>query len=239
MTTEVLLRLENLLDKVRNPVTPYMETVSSILMFIILVAGLLNVFLGFRLMRFWMVLGSMAVGLVAGVAGGWWMDFTKSTMLGMGIALGLVLAVLSFFVYNWGIFVLGLGIGCTLSVYVIHPTSSLTFFLCVLLGIGVGILGMKFSREIIILGTSVLGGLMAGLALSEIGGLSRSEGPLGIPYGLLFAFAIAVLGVLIQFATNQKTEDEEEEETEDSRNQDFSHGGGTIHRDEFGRKYRE
>ncbi|MDO5335835.1 MAG: DUF4203 domain-containing protein [Eubacteriales bacterium] len=233
MLSQLLLKLENLMLKIQNPTSPEMEMAIKVLVGGLLVVGLLNVFLGFRLMRFWMIMGSLCMGAAAGIVGGWWLELPNIVSLCIGAGLGVGLAVLSFFVYNWGVFVLGMGMGCVISIYIIHPTSSLSFFLCLLLGVGVGVLGMKFSRGILILGTSVIGGLLAGICGAYLGGLSDIPGPLGIPYGVLLGAGIAALGVLIQFATNPSENEEENEEKEKPQTQ------GKIRRDEFGRKYRE
>ena len=67
--------------------------------------------------------------------------------------LGIVLAVVSFLIYRAGIFVLGFGIGITLSIYLVHPTSSFSFFLCILIGVGLGVLAMRYAKGVIIVGT--------------------------------------------------------------------------------------
>lgn len=232
MLSQLLVKFENLMLKIQNPTSPEMEMAVMVFAGGLLILGLLNVFLGFRLMRFWMMIGSLCMGAAAGIGGGWWFGLSNTVSLCIGAGLGIALAVLSFFVYNWGVFVLGMGMGCVLSIYIIHPTSSLSFFICLLLGVGVGILGMKFSRGILILGTSIIGGLLAGLCGAYLGGLSEVPGPLGIPYGVLLGAGAAALGVLIQFATNPEEEEEPEERKEPQN-------GGKIRRDEFGRKYRE
>ena len=92
--------------------------------------------------------------------------------------MGIVLAIVSFLVYRAGIFVLGFGIGISLSIYLIHPTSSFSFFLCILIGVGLGALAMRYAKGVIIIGTSVLGGVLAGLSIAQMGGLAQ------FPYGI-------------------------------------------------------
>lgn len=122
---------------------------------------------------------------------------------------GIVLAIVSFLVYRAGIFVLGFGIGISLSIYLIHPTSSFSFFLCILIGVGLGALAMRYAKGVIIIGTSVLGGVLAGLSIAQMGGLAQ------FPYGIGMAVGIALLGMLIQFAINKDRDEEEESEDED------------------------
>lgn len=71
--------------------------------------------------------------------------------------------------------------------------------------------------------TSLIGGIMAGVSLAQLGNLAD------IPYGLGMSVGFAVLGMLIQFAINKPVSDEEDEETVDEesteqiyrRNQDL------------------
>ena len=70
-------------------------------------------------------------------------------------------------------------------------------------------LAMKQAREVLIIGTSLLGGAMAGFSAAKLGGLAD------IPYGLGLSAGFALLGMLIQFATNRRKDDDEEEEYEE------------------------
>ena len=129
-------------------------------------------------------------------------------IVGAMAGLGIVLAIVSFLVYRAGIFVLGFGIGISLSIYLVHPTSSFSFFLCILVGVGLGILAMRYAKGVIIIGTSILGGVLAGFSIAKIGGLEQ------LPYGIGMAVGIALLGMLIQFAINKDRYDDDDEEDE-------------------------
>lgn len=93
--------------------------------------------------------------------------------------------------------------------YLVHPTSSFSFFLCILVGVGLGILAMRYAKGVIIIGTSILGGVLAGVSIAKIGGLEQ------FPYGVGMAVGIALLGMLIQFAINKDHYDDDDEEDED------------------------
>ena len=60
--------------------------------------------------------------------------------------------------------------------------------------------------------TSLIGGIMAGVSLAQLGNLED------IPYGLGMSVGFAVLGMLIQFAINKPVSDEENEEPVDEEN---------------------
>lgn len=130
-------------------------------------------------------------------------------MLIAALAAGVVFAVIAFLIYKAGVFILAAGIGWAASIYFLHPTSSAVFFACILIGVALGSMAVKYCREVLIVATSLIGGIMAGVSLAQLGNLAD------IPYGLGMSVGFAVLGMLIQFAINKPVSDEEDEETVD------------------------
>ena len=180
---------------------------------IVLVFGLVNCILGYRLLRFWMMIFGFLMGAGAGFFGVYEAGASDKTIyvVVMMIA-GVVLAVISFAIFKAGIFIIGAGIGLTVTIYLIHPTTSFTFFLCLLTGVGLGFLALRYEREVIIVGTSILGGILSGFATAKLTNMEE------IPFGIIFSIGFALVGMLIQFAINRlKYEDEDEEEAENSR----------------------
>ncbi len=207
---EVLSLTEGLLDS--NLMDRFMMGIFAV----ILVFGILNCILGYRLLRFWMMLGGFLVG--AGLAfvtvHGMGVE-EKTTWLAAMVITGIIFAVIAFLIYKAGVFILAAGIGWTLSIYFLHPTTSAAFFACVLIGVALGTMAVKYCREVLIVATSLIGGLMSGISAAKLGNLAD------IPYGLGMSVGFAILGILIQLAINkpQVEEDEmdEEEELEDER----------------------
>ena len=191
----------NLLDS--DLVNRFMMAVFAV----ILVFGVLNCILGYRLLRFWMMLGGFLVGgglaLVIVHSMG---TQEKSTMMIAGLVTGVVFAVIAFLIYKAGVFILAAGIGWALSIYFLHPTSSAAFFACILIGVALGSLAVKYCREVLIVATSLIGGLMAGVSLAKLGNLAD------IPYGLGMSVGFAIIGMLIQFAINKPAADDEDDE---------------------------
>ena len=172
--------------------------------------GVLNCILGYRLLRFWMMLFGFAIGAGLGIGAAYSMNVTeKYIYAAAAIGTGVVIAVIAFLSYKIGIFILGMGIGLGLGIYFFRPTTSMVFFVCLLLGVGFGVFAMRQAREILIIGTSLLGGIMAGLSLSKLGGLPD------IPYGFGMSAGFVIFGMLIQFLTNKKRTVEYEEESDD------------------------
>ena len=67
---------------------------------------------------------------------------------------------------------------------------------------------MKYCRDVLIVATSLIGGLIAGVSLSRLGGLAE------FPYGIGLSAGFALLGMLIQFAINKPHNEEEDAEPE-------------------------
>lgn len=173
---------------------------------VILVFGVLNCILGYRLLRFWMMLGGFLVGGGLALVVVHTMGIQeKSTMLIAALAAGVVFAVIAFLIYKAGVFILAAGIGWAASIYFLHPTSSAVFFACILIGVALGSMAVKYCREVLIVATSLIGGIMAGVSLAQLGNLAD------IPYGLGMSVGFAVLGMLIQFAINKPVSEEDEE----------------------------
>ena len=83
---------------------------------VILVFGVLNCILGYRLLRFWMMLGGFLVGGGLALVVVHTMGIQeKSTMLIAALAAGAAFAVIAFLIYKAGVFILAAGIFCMYS----------------------------------------------------------------------------------------------------------------------------
>lgn len=205
---DVLQQLMNMIETTRT--VPSFSSISMIGFAVLLVFGAINCILGYRLLRFWMMLCGFIIGAGIGFGAAFSTGVTEKYMYAaFMVGAGVLLAVIVFMSYKIGIFILGAGIGIGLGIYVFHPTTSLVFFFCLLLGVGLGVLAMKWVREVLIIGTSLLGGVMAGFSAAKLGGLSD------IPYGAGLSLGFALLGMLIQFATNRRRETDDDEYDEE------------------------
>lgn len=174
---EMLQQFMNMIENTRS--IPTMTDISMIGFGVLLVFGVINCILGYRLLRFWMMLCGFIIGAGVGFGVAYSSGVTEKYMYAaIMVGIGILLAVIAFVSYKIGIFILGAGIGIGLGIYIFHPTSSLVFFFCLLLGAGLGVLAMRQAREVLIVGTSLLGGAMAGVSTAKLGGLSD------FPYGL-------------------------------------------------------
>lgn len=181
----------------------------TIIFGVLLVLGILNCVFGYRLIRFWMMVGGFFVGAVLAFICVRSMDIQDKTVWGAAVIVtGIIFAVIAFLIYKAGVFLLAAGIGWALSIYFIHPTSSAAFFACILIGIALGTLAVKYCREVLIVATSLIGGLIAGVSLGRLGDLAE------FPYGIGLSAGFALLGMLIQFAINKPHSEDENAEPE-------------------------
>ena len=188
---DILQQIMNMIENTRT--VPSISSFSMIGFTVLLIFGVINCILGYRLLRFWMMLCGFVIGAGIGFGAAYTGGVTEKYMYAVFmVGAGVLLAVIAFVSYKIGIFILGAGIGIGLGIYVFHPTTSLVFFFCLLLGVGLGVLAMKQAREVLIIGTSLLGGAMAGFSAAKLGGLAD------IPYGLGLSAGFALLGMLIQ-----------------------------------------
>lgn len=207
--TDILKNIINIAARIHDMQAD--GTLAMVFFSIVLVFGAVNCILGYRLLRFWMMIFGFLMGAGAGMFGVYEAGISSKAAYGAAMLIaGVILAVISFAIFKAGIFIIGAGIGLTLTIYVIHPTTSFTFFLCLLTGVGLGLLALRYEREVIIVGTSILGGILSGVATAKLTNMDE------IPFGIIFSIGFALVGMLIQFAINRlKYEEEEAEEEEE------------------------
>lgn len=207
---EILMRIVEIIERVKN--MEQLSMVATGAFGILLVFGILNCILGYRLLRFWMMLGGFLVGSAIGLFIASTLEVTdKTSYAGIMIVAGVILGIVAFLIYKIGVFVLSGGIGLSLSIYILHPTTSAVFFVCVLIGVGLGTLAVRYSREVIIVSTSLMGGAMAGFSMAKLGEMNE------FPYGALMSVGFALLGMLIQFAVNKPLYEQEENSEPEER----------------------
>lgn len=177
---------------------------------VLLAFGLCNCFLGYRLMRFWFFLFGAALG--GGLGYGLGISFLDDSNLALGtmVAGAVILGALAFFIYQAGIFLFCSVVGAAILTFVFRPNTSFLFFLCLLAGGVVGFLAVKFVRPIVIVTTSVQGGMSAGAALAGL--LSWGKYP-----GIALGAGIALCGILVQWATTKGKKSVHREPKEASR----------------------
>ena len=70
-------------------------------------------------------------------------------------------------------------------------------------------LALRYEREVIIVGTSILGGILSGFSTAKLAKMEE------IPFGIIFSIGFALVGMLIQFAINKPKYDDDYDDEED------------------------
>lgn len=166
------------------------------------VFALINCFFGYRMMRFW--IGSMGfiIGILAGYEGARYFVENLAICAVIAIGVGIVVAFLSFRIYQAGIFILcgllGFALFLGLGKMWFLEYGTIVMIIAAIAGIGIGVAGVLFSRPAIIITTAVSGGMAASQTIFGIFGLINETAML-IAGGIL-----AIAGVAWQFYNTGK-----------------------------------
>lgn len=172
------------------------QVVSENMMIALIVTTVIGIFLsmfGLKLIRLW----SALLGLVAGAGIGFAVTelagLEPMIVVGATIGGGIVLAFLAGFFYRFGIFLLTLLIGTYIAILFVNPQDWIFLGVCLAIGIVIALLALKFVEPIMIVVTSIIGGVLAGDAIATLAELGN---PI-FRYGIMVL--VAIVGGIIQF----------------------------------------
>ena len=108
--TGILQQIMSTMEQTRS--VSVLDSVSMIGFAALLVLGVINCVLGYRLLRFWMMLFGFLIGGGIGLGVAYTMGIQEKYMYAViMIGVGILLAVIAFLSYKVGIFIIGAGIG--------------------------------------------------------------------------------------------------------------------------------
>lgn len=166
-----------------------------------IITGAISCFLGYKLLRLWMVLG----GLLIGGYGGFYITkmYSGNTLVQVIVAVlaAIILSMISYNLYLVGVFLLCSLLGLLLSSFLLQPQSELLTLICVAIGVAAGALAVKFVRPMVILSTSFQGGVSMATGIVALAGLENNVFLGGI------ALAIGVFGCFVQFLVSVRKKD--------------------------------
>lgn len=172
------------------------QVVSENMMIALIVTTVIGIFLsmfGLKLIRLW----SALLGLVAGAGIGFAVTelagLEPMIVVGATIGGGIVLAFLAGFFYRFGIFLMALLTGVYIAILFVNPQDWIFLGVCLAIGLVIALLALKFVEPIMIVVTSILGGVLAGDAIAT---LAEFDNPI-FRYGIMVL--IAIVGGIIQF----------------------------------------
>ena len=172
------------------------QVVSENMMIALIVTTVIGIFLsmfGLKLIRLW----SALLGLVAGAGIGFAVTelagLEPMIVVGATIGGGIVLAFLAGFFYRFGIFLLALLTGTYIAILFVNPQDWIFLGVCLAIGLVIALLALKFVEPIMIVVTSIIGGVLAGDAIAT---LAEFDNPI-FRYGIMVL--VAIVGGIIQF----------------------------------------
>lgn len=172
------------------------QVVSENMMIALIITTVIGIFLsmfGLKLIRLW----SALLGLVAGAGIGFAVTelagLEPMIVVGATIGGGIVLAFLAGFFYRFGIFLLALLTGTYIAILFVNPQDWIFLGVCLAIGLVIALLALKFVEPIMIVVTSILGGVLAGDAIAT---LAEFDNPI-FRYGIMVL--VAIVGGIIQF----------------------------------------
>lgn len=172
------------------------QVVSENMMIALIVTTVIGIFLsmfGLKLIRLW----SALLGLVAGAGIGFAVTelagLEPMIVVGATIGGGIVLAFLAGFFYRFGIFLMALLTGTYIAILFVNPQDWIFLGVCLAIGLVIALLALKFVEPIMIVVTSILGGVLAGHAIAT---LAEFDNPI-FGYGIMVL--VAIVGGIIQF----------------------------------------
>ncbi|MEG2783346.1 MAG: hypothetical protein RR920_03610 [Lachnospiraceae bacterium] len=165
---------------------------------IVLAVGVLNCFFGLKLFRVWVALTGVTVGLGLGYAITTQFTEVIPIVIGVSLVVGALLGVLAFKLYLLGVVLLCWLLGTSIAAVFIKPHSWVLMIVCIMIGVVIGILAMKFVNPVAIIVTSLQGGLTAGMAIIALFGIWQQL----IGYGI--GIVAGVVGLIVQFMMESK-----------------------------------
>ena len=199
------------MNKILDIVLNYMQLMKPVgMVFAILGLVLMTIacFIGYRFHRVWIAI----VGFALGALGGWRLSllFVDNTVVEMLIAiiLGFFVAVLAVSLHKFGVFLMcmffGFGIASSVISQYMQEALMSAFVISVAIGAAIGILGIFFTKPVVIITSALYGGI-------KIADYIMMIIELRIFYYLIIGgLIIALIGLLVQiFTTRHYTLDNE------------------------------
>lgn len=181
-----------------NPVVDTLQSAmagaSQVLLAFSVVFALLNCFFGYKLIKVWAAVAGFLLGFVLGfVVALYFLENVGACAL-IGVVAGILFALAAFFVYRVGIFLFCFFQALSLCLSFIPNWPGVV--VGIIVGIALGVLAMKFLREVLIASSALGGGINASTGLFSLFGY------LGNPLLMwVVGIALAAAGGFVQWKT--------------------------------------
>lgn len=166
-----------------------------------LAIGILNCFLGYRLLKAWISLAGFYMGVLLFYALA--SHYTRDSLIQICAILvgGLFFGLVSFHIYRLGVFLLCTDIGTVLFSILLQPKSLLGFMGCLGIGVLIGLLGVAFVRPMVIVNTALGGGFSIAVSVAA---LLKRDIDTKI---LILGTVLSVVGMIVQAIVSRDQDD--------------------------------
>jgi uncharacterized membrane protein len=165
--------------------------INALIAVFLLIIGALQCFYGYKLFKFWIAVTWFIVfGLLGGIIGNSFAGDMGSTVF-FAIMFAVLGAWISFKLYLAGVFLLCGSLGFLLG-YLLTQEMALG----IIIGLVLGVLGTLFVKPVVIISTSLSGGIGVGMALAT---LLEVESSLT---RVILSIIFVILGLYVQYITN-------------------------------------
>ncbi len=193
-------------------VIPNMQTATLAAIIFSMVLSLIYCFFGYKLLRIHISFIMLVIGATIGFFIAIALNLDMQFVIAAVAVLGILLAVLGFFFYKAGLFILiALLVGTSLYSY-LHDIFTMQYIIiiCAALGVFFAILACFFVRPVVIIMTSIFGALsfsdtLIDNFLTQVALLNTVRTTEYIILGL--AAIIALFGIIFQFRSTENYED--------------------------------
>ncbi len=155
------MKLENIFDCSEISFHTLHE-IMLISMIVLAVFGIFWCFFGLKLVRFWSVLLGFAIGFGIGKSAATVFGMEPTVALVIGIAAGVVLALLGALLYRVGVFLVVWVAGSSLAYTAIYPTDLKMALVCLGIGLLAAMLTVVFAEPVTMIGTGLCGAVVLG-----------------------------------------------------------------------------
>ncbi|MEE1192682.1 MAG: hypothetical protein UHO63_10155 [Blautia sp.] len=165
------------------------------------VFAFLNCFMGYRLRKVWGCILGILVGAGAGAGAGYFILQDKIMALVCGMAGALILGLLAWLLYKFGVFFMCTGLVYFMITSMFEDPSMKQHMIAIVIGVFAGTLALGYEKQMVIGVTSICGGIGGIHLLMKM--LEKDAGAGELLLGLI----MAVIGIAVQAAPFTKGKD--------------------------------
>lgn len=169
-----------------------------------LVFALLICFFGYKFSRIFMSITGFIAGALLGYGAATQIfNLTGIPLIAVVVVAGIIIAAMASWIYLAGIFILCFFLAFMASASLLPFSGDIQFFLCCLIGLIIAALAMRYMRPVIIVITSLVGGICAASLLTKVGPYLNFAVFHSLPSKMVLAASFFILGLLVQFLTTR------------------------------------